>query len=305
MRAQAAAIGERQAQEYIDSRREALALQQTWKAQQKMKDQRPEWDLNDPKMKNGVAARVGDNDPNLGPSSLQVFEGEDLQHSSRQAQLQAERKRFNEQQAQMKAEQARREAERERQESQMLAQATDYASQLAAEEYAARREQAYRTMQENKALARERKQRERHERQADDELSKLEAEVTLSHLNEEQRNSLARNGRVRKDAFKGMSRAQIAAIHEENARILADKEARRQAELQAKLRENQGMAEAFEMQQQAAAQDYVDVKRAEMRLAQENRLQRKLAKQTEAERNKAAKNNTVEATFFDRFGNNR
>lgn len=52
-----------------------------------------EWDLNDPeRFRKEVPARVGDDDPRCGVSSLQKFEGEDLDNQSRRA-AQAEQQR--------------------------------------------------------------------------------------------------------------------------------------------------------------------------------------------------------------------
>jgi len=43
------------------------------------KEKRLEWDLNNPDaLKHELPGRLGDDDPRLGPSSLQKFAGEDL-----------------------------------------------------------------------------------------------------------------------------------------------------------------------------------------------------------------------------------
>eukprot|EP00961_Rhodomonas_salina_P197655 2667258-Rhodomonas_salina.1 len=45
---------------------------------------RKEWDLNDPHaLRKEQPARVGDQDPLIGPSSLQKFSGEDLDYGNR------------------------------------------------------------------------------------------------------------------------------------------------------------------------------------------------------------------------------
>merc|ERR1719169_264082 len=52
---------------------------------------RREYDLNDPLAKRkGVPARVGDDDPRCGPSSMQKFSGEDLMKEERIRQQRAE-----------------------------------------------------------------------------------------------------------------------------------------------------------------------------------------------------------------------
>ena len=57
---------------------------QEWKRQLAMKKFNPDFALNDKSaLRNEVPARVGDNDPRLGPASMQVFDGEDLREAER------------------------------------------------------------------------------------------------------------------------------------------------------------------------------------------------------------------------------
>ena len=68
--------------------REKKGLEQYWKMQHRAKaTTNPEFDLNDPlSLMNDKPARVGDNDPRCGVSSLQMFEGEDLGKAKREKQ---------------------------------------------------------------------------------------------------------------------------------------------------------------------------------------------------------------------------
>lgn len=77
-------------QEDIDTNIELLA---NWELQAD-KTKRMEWDLNDPDaLKKEKPARVGDDDPRCGPSGMQMFDGEDLHKSDREAALLADVRR--------------------------------------------------------------------------------------------------------------------------------------------------------------------------------------------------------------------
>ncbi len=55
------------------------------------KEESDTWDLNDPKrIPKTLPARIGDDDPRLGPCSAQVFAGEDLLFAERKALQQAQ-----------------------------------------------------------------------------------------------------------------------------------------------------------------------------------------------------------------------
>ncbi|KPI86942.1 flagellar protofilament ribbon protein-like protein [Leptomonas seymouri] len=58
-----------------------------------------EWDLNDPEAnRKELPARVGDEDPRNGPSSMQKFEGEDLDYAARRAAQQRQQREWAQQQ---------------------------------------------------------------------------------------------------------------------------------------------------------------------------------------------------------------
>ncbi|XP_036327094.1 RIB43A-like with coiled-coils protein 2 [Rhagoletis pomonella] len=84
------------------------------------KDQRREFDLNDPNwIKKALPARVADDDTRLGISSAQVFSGEDIGHSERKLRQQAQQRAWLDQQVQERkqAEDARIKADLVMQES--------------------------------------------------------------------------------------------------------------------------------------------------------------------------------------------
>ena len=69
-------------QEEIDTQVDLLA---NWQLQGD-KTRGREWDLNDPDtLKKDRPAREGDDDPRCGPSSMQMFDGEDLHKAEREA----------------------------------------------------------------------------------------------------------------------------------------------------------------------------------------------------------------------------
>lgn len=71
-------------QEEIDTQVDMLA---NWQLQSD-KTRGREWDLNDPDtLKKDRPAREGDDDPRCGPSSMQMFDGEDLHKAEREARL--------------------------------------------------------------------------------------------------------------------------------------------------------------------------------------------------------------------------
>lgn len=65
---------------HIEKMRGKAKLEEYWKMQHRANaTTNPEFDLNDPRsLMKDRPARVGDNDPRCGVSSLQLFEGEDL-----------------------------------------------------------------------------------------------------------------------------------------------------------------------------------------------------------------------------------
>merc|ERR1719169_236616 len=104
---------------------------------------RREYDLNDPLAKRkGVPARVGDDDPRCGASSLQKFSGEDLMKAERVRQQRAEMVNFIEQQKYEKAMLNRMgdEAGRDRRHAQQVAAITAMRNEIEGNEAMLRRE---------------------------------------------------------------------------------------------------------------------------------------------------------------------
>ncbi|KAG8344030.1 putative flagellar protofilament ribbon protein [Trypanosoma vivax] len=76
---------------------------QDFRSTYQKKEMRREWDLNDPQWKaKELPSRVGDDDPRNGVSSLQKFEGEDLDFNNRRAAQQAQQRSWVKQQVEEK-----------------------------------------------------------------------------------------------------------------------------------------------------------------------------------------------------------
>ncbi|TPX36129.1 hypothetical protein SmJEL517_g01472 [Synchytrium microbalum] len=197
-------------------------------------EMRREYDLNDPQsLRKDRPARIADNDPRLGASSLQKFEGEDLT-----AQL-----RFKEQKQQMKtwvAQQAweRREKERiEREERQQyesfqadVVKRTE-ALQKAAEDIRAQRAKWDRL--ENERLANEKRLREMTDKTRDLELNTKEIEGWMNGEFLTERPEVFKIGgghQLRVDVFKGITETQKRAILATQERQRQENQMRREME---------------------------------------------------------------------------
>lgn len=83
-----------QQEEYCRQRQNAQELNDYRRLYQKPEDAK-EWDLNNPdSWKYLTPPRISDNDPHLGPSSAQIFAGEDLQASIRKKVQQEQLKKY-------------------------------------------------------------------------------------------------------------------------------------------------------------------------------------------------------------------
>lgn len=171
--------------------------------------------LQDPDaLKKDRPARIGDEDPLLGPSSMQKFDGEDLKEAERRS-LQAEQMR--QWVAQQKSERVARLVEEIKDDRAYAAYLRDLevqreavdkmiADAKAAEEAAAKAE--------NDRLVRQRAERAKAEKLADAAASKAELEAALSKgglLAENPEDAVSALGpnRIRRDHYRGMSAAQV------------------------------------------------------------------------------------------------
>ncbi|KAF5829712.1 RIB43A-domain-containing protein [Dunaliella salina] len=182
-----------------------------------VKNTRREWDLNRPDAKViDEPARLGDDDPRLGPSSMQRFDGEDLSAGSRKQMQLEQSKAWWEEQAAQKA--AVRAAQHEAE--QAFAELTRYQDwlqmQAQSEEAAVRREINVGTADINKHMAEQRRLNELQERAAILSANLAEMDATLNSPMMTEDPSMAASAmsslRVRKDHYKGMSKTERQAV---------------------------------------------------------------------------------------------
>jgi len=191
-----------------------------------------EFDLNDPDaLKKDRPAREGDDDPRLGPASLQKFDGEDLQRQAREETLRQEL--LDTWHAQRADLEARARAARETDEDYanvMSAQAAAL-GQLVRDAEEARRAMNSEVLRRNLEMAAEQRDRQSHE-QAMEQMTN-EAEIDYHRndpwLNEHPGTTVNPAGTLRKDNYKGMSPEELRAIQEVREVQVRAAEARRAA----------------------------------------------------------------------------
>ena len=199
-----------------------------------------EWDLNDPKrVTHALPARVNDLDPRCGASSIQKFEGEDLDANERRRVQRQQQQEWARQQVEEKLVKKWAEADQQRayeDRAEETAHRTYQIEQAIAEQ---RRAAAQTTAEFNRAVA-EQKRREKLRERYDQTQRNLEEVENLINSDLLAENT---NGRPVRSDFKGMTPEQRAAILEEQAQ---QREAARQRKLQeAEAAKQQDMQEAM------------------------------------------------------------
>jgi hypothetical protein len=118
------------------------------------KESRREWDLNDPKrVASDVPIRLGDDDPRLGPASIQKFQGEDLELCDRKRAQAQQMRQWIQQQTDERDAKRWLEAERDRQYEDREEEARVRAQELELAAQKQHREIALATAEFNKKLA--------------------------------------------------------------------------------------------------------------------------------------------------------
>ncbi|KAJ9504974.1 hypothetical protein QJQ45_030463 [Haematococcus lacustris] len=287
-------------------RREVASELDSFRETNQLKFTRKEWDINRPDHKKiDEPARVGDDDPRLGTSSMQRFEGEDLSAGDRKKAQNEQAKQWWEEQAAHKAalKAAQQEAEQAYAE---LARYQDMLQlQAKADEAAIRREMSTTTTEINKRMAEEKRLKALQEKAANLAANLAEIDATLNSPFMTEDPNLAASAmsayRVRKDHYKGMSEAEKQAILATQLAQMEEKKARdaaREAEDAQYARNQNGILRA--MDAQAARVD--DFKRQQLAKAADV-----LRKQTEEKtaRDKALSElyaNKIAPEFFQQFG---
>jgi len=289
------------------SRKETTISVQEYRNQMQAKHMRKEWDLNDPDtLRKDRPARVTDDDPSLGPASLQKFSGEDLDYGNRVRKQQQQQAMWVYDQMSEKQAQIEDEREMERVYTERQAELDERRAMMEAEEMNSRTTINHAVRDFNQALADEKREKEATQRMMtyEDNEEEIRNQLTSDLLTENRaatQSHLAPH-RYIKYAFKGFSEEQQAAIREEQARQAAEKAERaaqeRQEEqnwdlVQEAVRRNliAGEREVFRRKQELARQTAEEQRRQ----AEEARMRRMvLDKQVYA--------GAIDESFFKQFG---
>ena len=276
------------AEEEMERASAHAALRAHWRMQADQSG-RPEWDITDPDgNKKALPPRTETDVSRVGPSSIQVFESEFSESPDAQRRRARDVERANHELAKARREAAARAAEEERKEALMQAELLGSMASREMGESTTSLRGTLTVKDENKRLAMERKARLREEREYDlakerEHLATMGAHPLLTEHRSQSYSAV--EGRKRRDHYKGMSKEELAAIREEQARQRAAKEAERARERDATLEHADiwggGAAVAAELERTAALEE-LDARtlldRENKALRREQRLRRKATK---------------------------
>lgn len=271
-----------------------------------LKHTRKEWDINRPDGKQiDGPARMGDDDPRAGPSSMQKFDGEDLSAGDRKAaQLEQSRIWWEEQAAQKAAMKA---AEKE---SDMaygeLARYQDLVQQDAkSQETQLRRDMNRATLDINQRLAEERKLREAQERDSTLAANMAEMDAVFNSPLMSEDPALAASAqsayRVRKDHYKGMSDAEKKAILDTQLAQMEENKARRAAKEQEEAMYARGQLDVKRALDEQARR-VEDFRKTQMDRASDVLKKQMAEKEARDKANADLYRNKIAPDFFQQFG---
>lgn len=180
-------------------------------------DSRREWDLNDPDAKlKDKPARVSDDDPRCGISSIQKFNGEDLSEEARKKLMQEQMREWTKKQSEEKKLARARQEEADRLYDLHRREMDQRACELAKAEEDCRRAINEATRDYNKSLDDEQKERKRlaEEEELDNNFTEMANLINGDMLTENPDVASSAFGphRVITDRWKGMSPEQIAEV---------------------------------------------------------------------------------------------
>jgi len=197
------------------------------------KEQRREYHLSDPNViKTERPTRDGDNDPRLGPSSIQYFEGEDFLAKQRKKEGTASTREFLLYQMARKKEYQDREKQADKlyDEAQITANEVRGLCEKATIEDMKAEKKA--EAEENKKIAAMHGARRQAAREKEAQAAQAHAEYEMNsdRLMELADYKLGVDGRLMKGEFKRLSVEEEQGVHNTNAQLLLEKNARRRAE---------------------------------------------------------------------------
>lgn len=262
------------------------------------KDMSREWDLNDPRrVVNALPARCNDKDPRCGPSSGQMFAGEDLAAAERRRAQMRQLNRWTEEQMEEKAVRKWNEKDIDRQyeeRAEEIAHRTFLIEQHAAEQ---RRRMAQTTAHFNRELA-DQKRREEGNRREKDTLKNLEEMHNTLHSDLMQES--IEQPRARAD-FKGMTPAQLARVRAEQDAQRAEAQQRKLSELEEERRRDAQAAMDTRMALTLDRQRDRERRAARQQLAAEHQMQADQARARRAYLDETYQN-AIGEEFFEPLG---
>lgn len=278
-----------------------------YRSQHQQQHQRREADINDKyALRNERPARDGDDDPRLGPSSLQMMEGEDLGYAERMAAQRRQNKDWIIQQQELKREQAERE-EKERQLEELRQKEMALLMEKMALEENQRRNSELNNVQEyNRRMAEEAQRKKQEEKQREMEENYLEQQAAINSrmLSEDGSDAIPANKDTRRkivpDRFRGMSEEQRLAV--------LDEQKQQAEEMRLQTRRNKEQQELYDMetilvaktanliarqQERERKQQIMEQAQENARLAEEQRMRNNTMRSTSKQQ--------ADDSFFNQF----
>jgi len=197
------------------------------------KEQRREYHLSDPNLiKTERPARDGDNDPRLGPSSIQSFEGEDFLAQVRKKEAVASTREWLAYQMAAKREAAEQEKDAERLYDEAMMTANEVRGLCEKANIEEQMADKMTEAQDNKMLAEQHHARKLAARQREMQATQVhvEGEMNSERLMELVDYKVGCDGRLMKGEYKRLSLEEEQGVYDANARLMLEKQARRRAE---------------------------------------------------------------------------
>ncbi|XQJ25303.1 flagellar protofilament ribbon protein-like protein [Leishmania guyanensis] len=259
-----------------------------------------EWDLNDPETRRKeLPARVGDNDPRNGPSSMQKFEGEDLDYAARRAAQQLQQRQWAQQQVNEKLAKKWMEQERDRAFDDRNEEVNYRLYEVEKKVAEQRRLMEKNGADFNRALAEQHRREALRAREEDTRLGleEIAYQMDSDFLNERETVVGERGATVKAERYKGMTAKQKTLLRSGQDEQLRELRRRRLLEVEEKKQWSQQehmqlrMANALDRQRERE-------RRAEReKLAETHKMQSQAAAQRKAELDELYKN-AVDEDYF-------
>eukprot|EP00697_Spironema_sp_BW2_P002357 gnl/Spiro4/13153_TR6972_c0_g1_i1.p1 gnl/Spiro4/13153_TR6972_c0_g1~~gnl/Spiro4/13153_TR6972_c0_g1_i1.p1 ORF type:complete len:413 (+),score=146.15 gnl/Spiro4/13153_TR6972_c0_g1_i1:86-1240(+) len=268
---------------------------------------RREFDLNDPQhLRKDLPARIGDDDPRCGVSSMQKFEGEDLTAGERTRLQRAQAKHWSQQQMTEKLERKREEDELERRHAQYVHDVHEYTCGVAEDQRLEKADHNRRVRDANLAQAAARAEAERQAKMESfrQDLNQIEYQMNSDLLTENPDLARSRLGahRINPMQFKGLRPDQHQQIlndqHSQRNELQTRRERAKQEEA-AYARNQAQISRGLELQ----AKEFERQKR-EHATQKANEILHQASEQKARNKhmNQVVYKNRVDDCYFDQFG---